>query len=108
VHGLLTVMRNDCVMHFVYILASRPGGALYLGETSSLSRRLEQHRSGLGSVHTSKYKNRSLVWYQIFEDVREAKECERRMKKWRRDWKVKVITDANPDWHDLSATLTHL
>lgn len=101
VHDLLTVLRNDRSMHFVYILASRLGGALYVGETRDLSRRLDQHRSGHG-------KNRSLVWYRVFEDVREAKECERRMKKWRRDWKVKVITDANPDWHDLSARLAHL
>ncbi|MEM9425994.1 MAG: GIY-YIG nuclease family protein [Pseudomonadota bacterium] len=108
VHVLLTVLRNDRGMHFVYIMASRPGGALYVGETRDLSRRIDQHRSGHGSVHTAKYKNRTLVWYQAFEDSQQAKTFELRLKKWRRAWKDKLITDQNPDWRDLSATLGHL
>ncbi len=94
-------------MHFVYIMASRPGGALYVGETNDLARRVEQHRSGRGSVHTAKYKNRTLVWYRIYEDGSEAKSCERRLKRWRRAWKDALITEHNPNWRDLSATLVN-
>ncbi|MEO0960261.1 MAG: GIY-YIG nuclease family protein [Pseudomonadota bacterium] len=94
-------------MHFVYILASRPGGALYVGETSDLARRVEQHRSGCGSLHTAKYNIRTLAWYQSFDHWSEAKVFERRLKKWRRAWKTALILDANPNWKDLSTTLGH-
>ncbi len=89
-------------MHFVYIMASRPGGALYVGETNNLVRRVEQHVSGRGSLHTAKYKNRTLVWYQVFDDWTEAKIFERRLKRWRRGWKDALITEFNPTWRDLA------
>ena len=95
-------------MHFVYIMASRPGGALFVGETNDLARRVEQHRSGHGSVHTAKYKNRTLVWYRAFETWTEAKACERRIKRWRRAWKDALITADNPNWKNLAAKLITL
>ena len=95
-------------MHFVYIMASRPGGALYVGETNDLARRVEQHRSGQGSIHTARYKNRTLVWYLVCENWSEAKSHERRLKRWRRAWKDALITEHNPNWRDLSATLVNL
>ncbi len=101
-------MRNRLRMHFVYIMASRPGGALYVGETSELARRVDQHCAGLGSVHTAKYKNRTLVWYRAFDTRSEAKSFERRLKRWRRAWKDALITEVNPNWKNLSATLVNL
>ena len=95
------------VVHFVYIMASRPGGALYVGETNDLVRRVEQRVSGQGSVHTAKYKNRTLVWYQAFEDWRDAKAFERRLKRWRRAWKIALITEQNPNWRDLCGRLVY-
>ena len=89
-------------MQYVYILASRPRGALYTGLTNDIVLRVEQHRSGKGSRHTARYGIKTLVWFAEFEDVTEAAAMERRLKRWRRDWKFDLIEKANPDWRDLA------
>ena len=88
--------------HFVYIMASRPGGALYTGRARDLRRRIEAHRAGL-SEHTAKYKIRTLVWFEAHEDFETSLRRERSIKRWRRDWKVALITSGNPGWRDVTA-----
>ena len=88
--------------HFVYIMASRPGGALYTGRTRDLHARIESHRAGL-SAHTSKYKIKRLVWFEPHDDFESSLRRERVIKHWRRDWKIALITKTNPDWHDITA-----
>ena len=87
--------------YYVYILASRPFGAIYVGVTNDLVYRVQQHREGNVSGHTSKYKIKRLVHYETFEDVNEAIHYEKRIKKWRRAWKDALIEKTNPNWHDL-------
>ncbi|MDF1669576.1 MAG: GIY-YIG nuclease family protein [Roseovarius sp.] len=90
--------------HFVYILASRPDGALYTGRTQDLRNRIEAHRAGL-SQHTAKYNIRTLVWFEEHEDFEPSLRRERTIKRWRRDWKNALITEANPSWQDLTSQI---
>ena len=91
--------------YFVYMLASRSYGTLYIGVTNDLIGRVEQHRAGKGSVFTRKYKVHTLVWYQQFADIREAIQREKTMKEWPRAWKTNLIEYDNPHWLDLFPTL---
>jgi putative endonuclease len=88
----------------VYILASPNGRALYIGVTTDLSRRLEEHRRGL-SIHTKKYNIARLVYVEAFDTAPDAIEREKQLKKWRREKKVAVIDAANPEWLDLSGEI---
>ncbi len=90
--------------HFVYIMASRPGGALYTGRTCDLRNRLAAHRAGL-SDHTARYNIRRLVWFEEHEDFETSLRRERSLKRWKRDWKVALITQSNPNWHDITAQI---
>ncbi|WP_412555389.1 GIY-YIG nuclease family protein [Shimia sp. MIT1388] len=94
--------RSLGMSHFVYIMASRPGGALYVGRTTDLLLRVQAHRAGL-STHTNKCNIKTLVWFEVHESFEPSLRRERAIKRWRRDWKVKLITDANPNWHDITA-----
>ena len=90
---------------YVYILASRRNGTLYIGHTDSISRRVWQHRTGAVGGFTSTYGVNRLVYYETFE-TRAAAFCrERAMKKWRRLWKVELIERFNPAWRDLGDEL---
>jgi len=88
----------------VYILASHLGRALYIGVTTDLARRLEEHRRGM-SAHTSTYKIDRLVYVEPFETAPEAIEREKQLKKWRREKKLLLINRSNPDWRDLSGEI---
>lgn len=88
--------------HYVYIMASRPGGAIYIGRTSNLSHRVEAHRAGL-SVHTAKYKIKTLVWFECHADFAESLARERAIKRWPRAWKNALIHERNPSWQDVTA-----
>ena len=90
---------------YVYILTNKRGGVLYIGVTSDLAARLEQHRSGAVSSFTRKYSCHRLVWIELFENIHEARAFEMRMKKWNRAWKISRIEERNPEWHDLSEDL---
>ncbi len=83
---------------WVYILASRPGGALYVGVTSSLSLRVHEHKQGRGGEHTRRYEIDRLVHYESYADVRDAIQRERNMKHWPRSWKTRLIAGMNPTW----------
>jgi putative endonuclease len=87
--------------YFVYLLASRRHGALYLGVTNNLLRRVYEHRSKLLRGFTAKYGVDRLVWFETHDDVNEAARRETQIKKWRRDWKIALIESDNPDWRDL-------
>ncbi|MEQ8899177.1 MAG: GIY-YIG nuclease family protein [Roseovarius sp.] len=87
--------------HFVYIMASRPAGALYTGRTHNLRSRVVAHRAGL-SEHTAKYNIRKLVWFEEHEDFETSLRRERSIKRWRRDWKLALVTEHNPNWQDLT------
>src|SRR4051794_37813814 len=87
---------------FVYILASRRNGTLYIGVTSNLSRRISEHKAGLVPGFTRQYEVNRLVYFEQFESVREARAREYAMKRWRRPWKIELIEKLNPDWRDLS------
>ncbi len=91
--------------YYVYILASKRNGTLYIGVTNDIGDRTFAHREGRGSMFTSKYGIRTLVYYETFDDVRYAIAREKELKKWRRKWKLELIESVNPDWNDLYLTL---
>ena len=86
---------------YVYMLASQKHGTLYLGVTRDLVRRTYEHRSHAFESFTSRYDVTKLVWFEIYEDIATAIAREKELKKWRRDWKVRLIEEVNPDWTDL-------
>lgn len=91
---------------YVYIMASRKNGTLYIGVTSDLIPRIYQHRSGLIAGFTKRYGCKKLVWYQGYDDLETARHRELQMKEWRRAWKIELIEQANPDWNDLWDDIT--
>jgi putative endonuclease len=88
-------------MFYVYLLASRKQGTLYLGVTKDLVRRTYQHKNKLMPGFTSQYDIRRLVWFEVYDDPTNAITREKEMKKWRRAWKIELIEKDNPDWKDL-------
>ena len=87
--------------YFVYMLASKRNGTLYVGVTSDLAGRTGQHRDALVDGFTKKYGVHKLVWFEEFADVHDAILREKRIKKWRRAWKLELIEKSNSDWNDL-------
>src|SRR5450830_938951 len=90
----------------VYILASRLNGTLYTGVTSDLVRRIYEHRNNLADGFTKRYGVHSLVYYELHGDMSEAIHREKQIKKWNRQWKVSLIEQGNPEWHDLWPEIT--
>jgi putative endonuclease len=88
----------------VYILASRRNGTLYVGVTSDLLRRIEQHKALTVPGFTRKYQVTTLVYVERYADVHEAIAREKQLKGWNRAWKIKLIERSNPDWDDLDPT----
>lgn len=86
---------------YVYILASKRNGTLYVGVTTDLAKRVWQHKCGEAPGFTHKYNVKLLVYYAGFEDLKTARAKERALKKWRRSWKLELIETGNPDWRDL-------
>ncbi len=85
----------------VYILASRKNGTLYIGVTSDLPGRIWKHKEEMIKGFTSRYNVKTLVWYEIFENMESAITREKRLKSWKRDWKIRLIMKDNPEWLDL-------
>lgn len=85
----------------VYILASKRNGTLYIGVTSDLRKRIWDHREGVVEGFTKKYAVYMLVYYELFTDMYSAIIREKRLKKWRRAWKIRLIEEQNPRWDDL-------
>ena len=86
---------------YVYIMASRKNGTLYIGVTNNLAARVWQHKNDVNEGFTSKYQVHRLVWYEETPDISSAITREKQMKKWRRQWKIELIEDKNPNWDDL-------
>ena len=87
--------------YFVYILASKKNGTLYIGVTNNVAKRVYEHKHGLVEGFTKKYHVHKLVYFEETNDIREALTREKRMKKWNRAWKIELIEKSNPDWNDL-------
>ena len=87
---------------FVYILASRFRGTMYVGVTNDLSRRMGEHKSGAVPGFTKRYRVNLLVYCENYSSILETRERERVLKRWRREWKFQLIEAENPDWHDLT------
>ncbi|HUJ02055.1 MAG TPA: GIY-YIG nuclease family protein [Rhizomicrobium sp.] len=92
-------------IYYVYILASKRNGTLYIGVTNNLVKRVWEHREGLASAFTKKYGVKLLVYYEVFEDIHAAIYRETRLKKYKREWKINLIQQKNLDWRDLSGDL---
>jgi putative endonuclease len=87
--------------YYTYILASRKNGTLYIGVTSDLLKRIYEHKQNLVDGFTKKYNVHTLVYYEVHNDILEAITRERRIKKWNRRWKMRLIEKMNSEWKDL-------
>ena len=91
--------------YFVYILASRRNGTLYVGVTNDLVRRMSEHKSKLVPGFTRKYRVDKLVYFEQYASILEARARERVLKRWQRAWKLALIEKMNPQWRDLTNEL---
>jgi putative endonuclease len=89
--------------YYVYMLASKPYGTLYIGVTRDLFRRGAEHREGVAAGFTKRYGVKQLVWFEEHNDVRAAIQREKSLKKWPRQWKINLRERSNPYWDDLFA-----
>ncbi|MBL7987524.1 MAG: GIY-YIG nuclease family protein [Chlorobi bacterium] len=94
--------------YYVYILASKKYGTLYVGMTNDLIRRIYQHKHDIIEGFTAKYKTHLLVYFEQGNDVRAIIEREKQLKKWNRLWKLELIEKTNPEWRDLYPELAGL
>jgi putative endonuclease len=90
---------------FVYIMANRRGGVIYVGVTNNLAARIFAHKEGRGSGFCNKYNIKKLVWYETYDMVTDVIQRETTMKHWSREWKIALIEKDNPNWDDLYETL---
>ena len=88
--------------YYLYILASRPGGALYIGVTSDLVRRVHEHKNRLVKGHTTRYGIDKLIYFEIIDSAYAAIQREKNIKHWPRVWKTRIIVKKNPTWRDIS------
>jgi len=86
---------------WVYIMASKRNGTLYVGATSDLAKRMWEHKNGLVEGFTRRYQVDRLVYCEPFDDAENAITREKQLKKWRRAWKIELIENSNPEWRDL-------
>ena len=106
--SVLTVRVSTSAMPkpgYVYILASKPNGTLYIGVTSDLAKRVHQHREGVVDGFTKRHDVSRLVYYEQHDDIRDAIQREKNLKHWLRRWKLRLIRKHNPRWDDLHETL---
>jgi putative endonuclease len=90
---------------YVYILASRKNGTLYIGVTNDLVRRAHEHRQGEAEGFTRQYAVKRLVYFEAHDDIRAAIQREKTLKHWLRAWKIALIEQTNPEWRDLFPTI---
>ena len=90
---------------FVYILASKKNGTLYVGVTNDLAHRGDEHRDNIRPSFTTKYGVDTLVYYEAYDSPEDAIKREKNMKAWKRLWKLNRINDTNPEWKDLAEEL---
>jgi len=87
--------------YYVYILANKRNGTLYIGVTNNLQRRVYEHKQNQIKGFTNKYKVHRLVYYESTSDIKAALQREKQLKKWERSWKIELIEKDNPSWQDL-------
>ena len=87
--------------YYIYILASKRNGTLYIWVTNNLERRIFEHKEGINKWFTEKYKVNLLVYYESYQDIKEAIKREKQLKSWNRKWKLDLIESMNPTWKDL-------
>lgn len=87
--------------YYLYIMTNKPNGVLYVGVTNNLARRVYEHKNNLTQSFTSKYKLYKLVYFSETHDVYQAISFEKKIKKWKRQWKLDLINNFNPEWLDL-------
>jgi putative endonuclease len=90
---------------YIYVLASRRRGTLYVGVTNDLVRRVHEHRSGLSGGFSGRYCVKKFVYFETYDDMRTAIQREKNIKHWARKWKIAMIERDNPDWIDLFAAI---
>ena len=90
---------------YVYILASRAGGAIYVGVTSDLVRRVHEHKHGMVPGHTKRYGIDRLVYFEVYSTAYQAIQREKNIKHWPRAWKTRLIAENNAEWRDLYAEI---
>ena len=95
-----------CMLFFVYMLASKPHGTLYVGSTPDLVRRIWEHKTKAIPGFTAKYNVDRLVWFEAHESMAAAAQRERQIKEWKRAWKIELIERDNPQWIDLYPSLS--
>ncbi len=93
--------RGVYIMYYVYIMTNKYNTVLYIGVTNDIIRRVYEHKNGMIEGFTNKYRCHKLVWYQETNDIESAIVQEKRMKKWKREYKENVINEFNPKWKDL-------
>lgn len=94
--------------YYVYIMASKRNGTLYIGVTNNLLRRVNEHKNGLLQGFTKKYKVYDLVYYEVTSSIESAIIREKQLKKWNRQWKINLIEKDNKDWRDLFQDLINV
>jgi putative endonuclease len=94
--------------YFVYILASKKNGTLYIGVTNDLNRRIYEHKNNLVEGFTKKYNVKTLVYYESTNSIESAINREKQFKKWNRKWKLKLIEEKNPTWEDIEYSFIEL
>lgn len=91
--------------YYVYILASKRNGTLYIGVTNNLIRRIYEHKNDMTEGFTKRYRIHRLIYYEELNNVNDAITREKRMKKWKRSWKIELIKSVNYEWRDLYGEL---
>ncbi|WP_299099995.1 GIY-YIG nuclease family protein [uncultured Winogradskyella sp.] len=93
--------KRDYHNYWVYIITNKKNGVLYIGFTGGIDDRMERHTEGKGSSFASKYKLKRLIYFEEFQYVNDAIKREKQIKNWRRQWKINLIEESNPNWDDL-------
>ena len=88
--------------YYVYIMASKRNGTLYVGVTNDLERRVYEHKTGIFDGFSKKYGIKTLVYFEATESIESAIQREKQLKNWKRQWKIDLIEENNPDWKDLA------
>ncbi|GGD11872.1 GIY-YIG nuclease family protein [Hyunsoonleella pacifica] len=101
-------MHKNIHQYYLYILSNKKNGTLYIGVTNDLERRMFEHKNKLVEGFTSKYGLDKLMYFESYQYVNDAIKREKNMKKWKRQWKINLIEEENPNWDDLSADWTYL
>ena len=94
--------RMNVTNSYIYIMSNKNLTTFYIGVTNNLERRVKEHKSGIGSEFTSKYKLNCLVYFEVISDIKKAIQREKQLKNWHREWKLELIKGTNPEMLDLA------